>query len=279
MPEDAPRPAQAAIRTALGAIFVSLELSRRTWLITSLSPGGGEKMSKHSVPAGEVCGLLRRFAELRRKAATRTDRIDGETLVRTLMAYKRGEPRVCSMARAPTPQEEDRRRVCRERRTLMGERVSHVNRIKGLLSAQGVFGYEPLRKGRRERLEDLRTGDRRPLPVRLKAQIIRELDRLEVLLEQLKTVEAERDALLKPASDEAASPAAMLARLKGIGPETAAVLWSEGLFRQFDNRRQVAAYAGLAPTPWQSGSIDHEQGVSKAGNPRLRTAMVELAWL
>ena len=195
------------------------------------------------------------------------------------MAYKRGEPRVCSMARAPTPQEEDRRRVCRERRTLMGERVSHVNRIKGLLSAQGVFGYEPLRKGRRERLEDLRTGDGRPLPVRLKAQIIRELDRLEVLLEQLKTVEAERDALLKPASDEAASPAAMLARLKGIGPETAAVLWSEGLFRQFDNRRQVAAYAGLAPTPWQSGSIDHEQGVSKAGNPRLRTAMVELAWL
>ena len=242
MPEDAPRPAQAAIRTDLGAIFVSMELSRRAWL-------GGEKMSKHSVPASDVSGLLRRFAELKRKAAARTGRIDGETLVRTLMAFKRGEPRVCSMARAPTPQEEDRRRVCRERRTLVGERVKHVNRIKGLLFAQGVFGYEPLRKGRRERLEDLRTGDGRPLPVRLKAQIIREPDRLEVVLEQLKTVEAERDALLKPASDEAASPAAMLARLKGIGPETAAVLWSEGLFRQFDNRRQVAAYAGLAPTP------------------------------
>jgi transposase len=96
--------------------------------------------------------------------------------------------------------------------------------------------------------------------VHLKAQLIRELDRLEVVLEQLKTVEAERDALLKPATDEAVSPAALLTRLKGIGPETAAVLWSEGLFRQFDNRRQVAAYAGLAPTPWQSGSIDHEQG-------------------
>ena len=97
----------------------------------------------------------------------------------------------------------------------------------------------------------------------------------------MKSVEAERDALLKPASDEAASPAAMLARLKGTGPETAAVLWSEGLFRQFDNRRQVAAYAGLPPTPWQSGSIDHEQGVSKARNPRLRTTMAELArlWL
>jgi transposase len=285
-------------------------------------------MSKHSVPASDVAGLLHRFAELRRKAAVRTgrdfpiiviqeagldgfwihrvlqsegieshvvdpasiltsrrgrraktDRIDGETLVRTLMAFKRGEPRVCSMARAPTLQEEDRRRVCRERNTLIGERVRHVNRIKGLLFAQGVFGYKPLRAGRRERLEELRTGDGRPLPVHLKAQIIRELDRLEILLEQLKTVEAERDALLKPTTDEAASPPAMLVRLKGIGPQTAAVLWSEGLFRRFDNRRQVAAYAGLAPTPWQSGSIDHEQGVSKAGNPRLRTTMVELAWL
>src|SRR3981081_3900591 len=117
------------------------------------------------------------------------------------------------------------------------------------------------------------------VPVRLKAQIIRELDRLDVLLEQLKTVEAERDALLHPATEEAISAAARLARLKGIGPEPAAVLWSEGLFRPFDNRRQVAAYAGLAPTPWQSGSSDHEQGVSKAGNPRLRTTMVELAWL
>src|SRR5260221_14656532 len=183
------------------------------------------------------------------------------------------------MARAPTPQEEDRRRVSRERRTLVGERVRHVNRIKGLLSAQGVFGYEPLRKGRRERLEDLRTGDGRPLPVHLKAQIIRERDRLELLLEQLKTVEAERDTLLKPTPGETASPAARLARVKGIGPQTAAVLWSEGLFRQFDNRRQVAAYAGLAPTPWQSGSIDHEQGVSKTGKPRLRTTMVELALL
>jgi len=267
MPEDAARPAQAAIRTDLGAIFVSLELSRRAWLVTSLSPGSGEKMSKHSVPAAEVSGLLHRFAELRRKAAARTgrdfpiiviqeagldgfwihrvlqsegieshvvdaasmltsrrgrraktDRIDGETLVRTLMALKRGEPRVCSMARAPTPQEEDRRRVCRERRTLVGERVRHVNRIKGLLAAQGVFGYEPLRKGRRERLEDLRTGDGRPLPVRLRAQIVRELDRLELLLEQLKSVEVERDALLKPASDEASSLASMLVRLKRYRP-------------------------------------------------------------
>jgi len=314
---------QSAIRTDLGAVFVSLELSRRTWLLTSLSPGVGEKMSKHAVQAGDVAGLLQRFAEFKRRAEARTgrefpiiviqeagldgfwihrvlesegieshvvdaasiltsrrrrqaktDRIDGETLLRTLMAYKRGEPRVCSMARPPSPDEEDRRRLCRERKTLVSERVQHINRIKGLLFAQGVFGYEPLRKGCRERLDELRTGDSRPLPMHLKAQIVRELDRLEVVLAQLKTAEAERDVLLP-----AATPAAMLAQLKGIGPEFAAVLWSEGLFRHFDNRRQVAAYAGLAPTPWKSGLIDHEQGVSKAGNPRLRTAMVELAWL
>src|SRR5205085_514605 len=144
--------APTAIQTDLRAIFVSLELSRSTWLITSLSPSGGEKMSKHSVPAGDIAGLLRRFAQLKEKA------------------------------RAPTPQEEDRRRVCRERRTLVGERVRHVNRIKGLLFAQGVFGYQPLRKGRREQLEELRTGDGRPLPVHLMAQIVRELDRLEVVL-------------------------------------------------------------------------------------------------
>ena len=92
-------------------------------------------------------------------------------------------------------------------------------------------------------------------------------------------MEAERDALLAPADVAAPAPAAALAGLRGVGPEFAAVLWSECLFRPFGNRRQVAAYAGLAPTPWQSGSVRHEQGVSKSGNPRLRTTMVQLAWL
>src|SRR5438105_3006171 len=328
MPEDAPRPAQAAIRTDLGAIFVSLELSRRAWLVTSLSPGGGEKMSKHSVQAGDIAGLLRRFAQLKEKARARTgldfpvitiqeagldgfwihrvlqsegieshvvdpasiatsrrrrraktDKIDGETLVRTLLAYKRGEPRVCAMVKAPTPEEEDRRRICRERKTLTAERVTHVNRIKGLLFAQGIGDYEPLRRNRRGRLEELGTGDGRSLPAHLKAQISRELDRLEIILAQLKAVGSERDAMLEPAKEGPPTPASLLAQLKGIGPEFAAVLWSEGLFRSFNNRRQVAAYAGLAPTPWQSGSIDHEQGVSKAGNSRLRTTMIQLAWL
>src|SRR6266849_1600838 len=270
---DHPSDGLTAIRTHIGAIFVSLELSRSNWLVTSLSPGKGEKMSKHSITAGDIAGLLALFAELKRKAAIRTgqsypiitlqeagldgfwlhrvlqqegieshvvdpasiatprrrrraktDRLDGEALLRALLAYKRGEPRVCAMVVAPSPEEEDRRRLCRE------------------------------------------------------------LDRIELLLGQIKAVEAAQDALLaaarKPASEEAApDPVTMLLALRGVGANFAAVLWSEAFYRQFANRRQVAAYAGLAATPWQSGGIRHEQGVSKAGNPRLRTTMIQLAWL
>ncbi|HVT97728.1 MAG TPA: IS110 family transposase [Acidobacteriaceae bacterium] len=328
----ADRPAtRATIRTDIGAIFVSLELSKSIWLITALSPGGGEKMSKHSVSGGDICGLLAHFARLREKARARTgkhftviviheagldgfwidrvlckengieshivdpasiavprrsrraktDGIDGETLVRALLAYKRGEPRVCTMLRVPTPEEEDRRRISRERKVLTAERVRHVNRIKGLLFSQGVTGYEPLRRDRRKRLEELETGDGRTLPAHLKGQLCRELDRLELLLEQIKAVEVERDTLLAAERTDAVAPGplAMLLDIKGIGPEFAAVLGTEGLFRHFDNRRQVAAYAGLAPTPWRSGSIDREQGISKAGNPRLRATLIQLAWL
>ena len=331
MPIASDRPeVPTTIRIDLGAIFVSLELSRSTWLVTSLSPGGREKMSKHAVGGGDVAGLLTRFRLLQDKAQARTgklypvvviqeagldgfwihraleansieshvvdpasiavsrrhrraktDKIDGEALVRTLVAYKRGEARVCAMVTVPSPEDEDRRRICRERKVLVAERVEHGNRIKGLLFAQGVGDYEPLRRDRRERLEELRTGDGRPLPPLLKAQIGRELDRLDLLSGQIKAVEEVRDALVATdtKTQSRPTPAAMLLDIRGIGPEFAAILWSEGLFRHFDNRRQVAAYAGLAPSPWQSGSVDREQGVSKAGNPRLRTTLVQLSWL
>ena len=175
-------------------------------------------------------------------------------------------------------EDEGRRRLSRERKTLLGERVQHVNRIKGLLFAQGVRDYEPLRRDRRRRIDELRTGFGAPLPVHVKAQIERELDRLELLLGQIKTVEAARDGLLAEGR-EGVGAAARLTDLRGIGPEFAATLWLEAFFRRFDNRRQVAAYAGLAPTPWRSGKIDREQGTSKAGNARLRTTLIQLAWL
>ena len=198
----------------------------------------------------------------RRPRRAKTDRIDGEALVRALLAHQRGEPRVCAMVRVPTPEEEDRRRVSRELKALTAERVRHVNRVKGLLFAQGVSGYEPLRRDRRAQLEQLQTGDGRPLPDHMKRQISRELDRLELLLEQIKAVAAERDVLLvSAAEDTVPAPAKLLLALKGIGPDFASVLWQEGLYRHFDNRRQVAAYAGLAPTPWKSGSVDREHGL------------------
>ncbi len=222
------------------------------------------------------------IATSRRRRRAKTDRIDGEALLRALLAYKRGEPQVCVMVKAPTPEEEDRRRLSRERKVLVAERVEHVNRIKGLLFSQGVSGYEPLRRDRRKRLDELMTGDGRALPAHLKTQISRELDRLELLLDHIKAAEGERDALL--AEQQATAPPTVAAGkilldFRGIGPEFAAILWLEGFFRHFDNRRQLAAYAGLAPTPWQSGSVDREQGVSKAGNPRLRETLIQLAWL
>lgn len=196
------------------------------------------------------------IATSRRRRRAKIDRIDGEALVRALLAYNRGEPRVCAMLRVPTPEEEDRRRLVRERKALTNERIRHVNRIKGLLFSQGVSGYEPLKGDRRKCLDALITGDGRPLPPALKAQISRELDRIELLIQQIKDVEEARDALL--IALDVPTPALLLS-LKGIGPEFAAVLWSEGLSRKFDNRRQVAAYAGLVPTPWQSGQINCEQ--------------------
>jgi len=329
---------QTAIRVDLGAIFISLELSRKSWLVTSLSPGAGEKMSRHFVAAGDVTGLLALLEDLKRQARARmgrdygivciqeagldgfwvhrvlenegveshvvdpasvavcrrrrrakTDTIDGASLLRTLMAFKRGEPRVCAMARAPTPEEEDRRRPCRERQVLLKERIEHSNRVKGLLFSQGIVDYDPMLKSRRKRLEALRTGDGRPLPAHMKVQILRELGRLELVLEQLAQVEAERDALLAPAELAAPAPAssgdrprsapgASLIQLKGIAQERAAVLGGECLWRSFDNRRQVGAYAGLPGSPFKSGAIDQEQGLSKTGNARLRHTMIELAW-
>jgi transposase len=186
-----------------------------------------EGVESHVVDAASI-------ATSRRRRRAKTDKIDGEALVRALLAYKRGESRVCAMVWAPTPEDEDRRRLCRERKTLTNERVQHVNRIKGLLFSQGISDYEPLRRNRRQRLDELKTGDARPLPPHLKAQITRELDWLELLLEQIEAVEIERDALISAMKPEGMNadavrwPLAMLTKLNRIGPEIAAILWSRG---------------------------------------------------
>jgi transposase len=225
----------------------------------------------------------------RRQRRRKTDAIDVETLLRTLMAWARGERRVCSMVRAPSPEEEDRRRPSRERAALVAEKTRHTNRIKGLLAGQGIFDFEPLRLAQRERLETMTTGDGRPLPPQLTAEIRRHLVRLDAVVRDIAAVEAERDALLAApavaeptaptAADTLPAPAVLLLTLKGIGPEFASVLCLEAFYRTFANRREIASYAGLTPSPWKSGRIDRDQGISKAGNPRLRTTMLELAWM
>jgi len=239
----------------------------------------------------------------RRSRRAKTDRIDAEAMLRTLMAWSRGERQVCSMVHPPTREAEDARRLSREREALLAERIRHANRIKGLLATQGIFGFEPTRHDRRARLADLHTADGQRLPPRLSTELWRQMDRLELTMQQLATVEAERDAALAAdgragsAADAAAADCqggndtraaasvghegagGRLLRLKGIGPETAAVLAGEAFFRDFRNRREVAAYAGLAPSPWQSGGVDNEQGISKAGNARVRKTMGQLAWL
>jgi transposase len=130
------------------------------------------------------------------------------------------------LVQVPGPEDEDRRRITRERKVLIAERVEHVNRIKGLLFAQGIRDFEPLRRNRRVRLDGLRTGDGRDLPSHLKVQLLRELDRLELVLAQIKMVEAERDAALAEEPQDRETPAAakMLLGIRGIGPEFAALL-------------------------------------------------------
>lgn len=217
----------------------------------------------------------------RRARRSKTDRIDLYGLLRALMAHLRGEPQVVSVVRVPSVADEDAKRAHRERARLICERVQHVNRIKGLCATQGIYDYEPMRANRHERLKQLRTGDGRDLPPRLAAEIKRELQRLELLLEMIAMVEKERNAVA--AARSTAHPQAhkitTLARLKGIGPEFATVLAGEVFYRCFDNRRQLASYVGLASSPFDSGKSNRDQGISKAGNSKARTTMIELAWM
>jgi transposase len=253
------------------------------WVHRMLEANGVES---HVVDAASI-------AVDRRKRRAKTDRIDVEKLLRTLMGWIRGERRICTMVRPPSPEEEDERRLTREREALVTERTRHVNRIKGLLATQGVFDFEPIRKDRQKRFEELRRWDGQPLPPRLKTELLRELDRLELVIGQIAVLEAERDRALEAKQTVAPQAAqngsavvpsiddigAQLLRLRSIGPEFASVLSLEAFYRSFANRREVAAYAGLVPSPWKSGGIDVDQGISKAGNPRLRKMMIQLAWL
>jgi transposase len=218
----------------------------------------------------------------RRARRAKTDRVDVERLLRSLMAHLRGEPKVWSVVRVPSVAEEDDRRLHRERGRLIGERIQHVNRIKGLLAIHGIYDYQPLHPDRMQRLKRLQTADGRQLSPRLKAEIVRELQRLELVLGMIKTIEAERDAIASAKTKVEHSNAKKiqdLVKVKCIGPEFATALVSEVFYRSFDNRKQLAGYVGLTPSHFQSGPMCRDQGISKAGNTKARTTMIELAWM
>lgn len=211
----------------------------------------------------------------RRARRAKTDRIDLAALLRALMAWHRGEKQVCRMVRVPSPEQEDRRRRSRERERLVKERVQHIARIKGLLMTQGIRDFEPARRDWADRFERLRTGDGRELPRALKAEVERECQRLWQVIEMVRTVERERDAAR--AADEP-DQIEMLTRLVGVGEVSASILVDEVFHREFANRREVAGYLGLGSSPYNSGSVQRDQGISRAGNPRARRVAIELAW-
>jgi len=216
----------------------------------------------------------------RRARRAKTDRIDLAVLMRAFLAYLRGEPRACSVVRVPTPEEEDRKRRTRERERLLTERTAHINRIKALLHGQGIRDAMPLKPGFLSELEKVRSGDGRLLPPHLTDEIRREHERLLLVHKHIKALEAQNAAAHRaPAAGPVEAKAVALARLRGIGGQTAQVLVNEVFYRDFNNRRQVGSCFGLTDTPYDSGESRRQQGISKAGNHRARTAAIELAWL
>jgi transposase len=215
----------------------------------------------------------------RRARRAKTDRLDAEGMLRLLTAWLGGDRQVCSMVRVPTPEEEDAKRPHREREHLVQEKLRLVNRIEAPLFTQGVRARPSLRSWERD-LAELRTGDGRALPPLLRAELDRLRRRLVLILELIRETETERaEALAAAAHDATARKITALQRIRGVGANFAAVLGREVFYRSFANRRQLASYVGIAPTPHQSGGTDRDRSISRAGNARARTTLIQLAWL
>jgi transposase len=311
-----------------GTIFVAIELSQRSWLVTLHSPDQ-DKISHHKLEGGDHAGLLALIDRVRGRAAralggvpavvscyeagydgfwlhrlllaagitnyvfdpasiavdqrarrVKTDRIDGERMLRTLMAYLRGEPRVVRIVRVPSAEQEDARRAGRERDRLVKEQTAHTTRIKALLRLLGMAVGNPRRRNWLSWLAAQRDWQGQAVPPRTMTELTHEHARLLLVREQLKALTQAAAAVdPTPAEAEMTRRGELLRRLKCLGPAFAATLTSEVFYKDFRNRREVGSYFGLTPSPWRSGGIDRDQGISKAGNPRARCAAIELAWL
>lgn len=215
----------------------------------------------------------------RRAKRAKTDRLDAEGLLRVLAAYLAGDTQICRMVRVPTPEEEDGKRVHREREYLVQERTRIENRILALLATQGIRRRPSLRTWAQD-MAILKTGDGRMLPRHLAAELDRLRRRLILTMELIRELDAERSDLLAATPNDAQSNKIIaLQRIRGIGENFSAVLVREVLYRPFGNRKQLASYVGLAPMPHQSGNMDRDRRIGRAGNARARKTLVQMAWL
>ncbi|HWN77688.1 MAG TPA: IS110 family transposase, partial [Bradyrhizobium sp.] len=209
----------------------------------------------------------------------KTDRLDTELLKRSFLGWLRGERGHCSMARVPTMLEEDAKRPNRERECLVGERTRIVNRMKGTLARLGIRTFKPTLRKAAERLATLHTPEGSPLPPNVSAELQHDMARLSLLISQIKEIENARQERLE--QEPETGPHAMvrlLARIVGVGIETADMLVNEVLSRRMRDRKAVARYAGLTGSPDESGTKRREQGLARAGNARVRRGMIQLAW-
>jgi len=208
----------------------------------------------------------------------KTDRLDTQMLMRAFLGWLRGEPGHCRMAAIPTLEQEDAKRPTREHETLVGERTRIINRSKSALIRLGIRGFKPGLRKASERLASLRTPEGVPIPPNTLAEMHRDMARLAVIQSQIAEIAVARLERLEHATDAPHAMIRLLARVIGVGVETAEMLVTEVLSRNLRDRRAVARYAGLTGAPYESGSKRHEKGLAKTGNARVRHGMIQFAW-
>jgi transposase len=209
----------------------------------------------------------------------KTDRLDLAMLMRVFLGWLRGERKHCSMVAIPTLEQEDAKRPSRERESLTGEKTRIVNRMKGALARLGVRGFKPELRKAPQKLAALSTPEGVTLPPNTRAEIERDMTRLAMVRGQIEVIERTRlERLQQAPADGPNAMVLLLARIIGVGVETADMLVQEILSRTLRDRRAVARYAGVTGSPDESGSKRREKGLAKAGNARVRRGLIQLAW-
>jgi transposase len=227
----------------------------------------------------EVCVIHPASIAVSREARrAKTDRLDTGMLMRALLGWLRAEPDCCRMVAIPSIADEDERRPGREREQLVNERTRVINRIKSTLARLGIRGFHPGFAWVAERMTDLRTAEGEPIPPQTQRELGRALNRLQLLKQQIREIEAHRREVIATAPGQWHAMIRLLATVRGIGLETAEMLVREVLSRNLRDRRALARFVGLTGTPDESGAKRRQKGIAKAGHPRVRCGMIQLAW-